>query len=87
MKTIGMAGVLATAALLSAANVALATPQLSDGSDDPVCAQGPGHECRIDSVTRCTKYTIVELRIGLEVVVVRQCEEETTYRKHYYWTP
>ena len=87
MKSIGMAGLVLAGALLSAANVALANPQLSDGSDAPVCANGPGSECKIQSTTRCTRYTTVEIKIGLEVVVVRKCAEEETYTRHYYWTP
>lgn len=86
MKSMGTAILVLATALLSAGNVALANPELSDG-DGPVCATGPGSECKIQSSTKCTKYTIVELKIGLETVIVRQCAEETSYTKHYYWTP
>ena len=74
------------AGLLATADIALADQFLpDDGSGVPVCGPTSGPECGEKTVDGCTKYTIVQIKIGTETVISRQCSERTVTTTYQYW--
>lgn len=72
--------------LLAATDIALADQfQPTDDSGVPVCVEAPGLECQINETDSCTKYTMVQIKIGTETVIQRQCSERTVTQKYTYW--
>jgi hypothetical protein len=84
LTLLALAGLLISSADLSA----LAQDMPTDGGGDgqEVCAGGPGPECKVQEIESCTRWTIVELKIGTSTVISRECAEKTTTKKYYYWT-
>lgn len=74
--------------LFSAANVALADPFLPDDGSGSACGAGKGEECESKTVEACTKWVIVEVKVGTTTSTTRECQQkETTTTKKYYTTP
>lgn len=75
-----------TVMLFSAANVAFADPfaPVEDDSGS-ACGAGKGAECASKTVEACTKWVMVELKIGTTTSTSRECQQkETTTTKQYY---
>jgi hypothetical protein len=74
-------------ALMAATNLAFADGFVPyEGDSVPECAEQPGPQvCRVEESDRCTKYTMVQLQIGLETVIQRECSERTIFKKYFYW--
>lgn len=74
--------------LFSAANVALAdsfAPVENDSGSG--CGAGKAAECASKTVESCTKWVIVELKVGTTTSTSRECQQKvTTTTKQYYTT-
>ncbi|HUF29993.1 MAG TPA: hypothetical protein VMM77_04945 [Gemmatimonadaceae bacterium] len=74
------------AGLLASTNLALADQfQPGDGAAVPECVTAAGLECRVAKTDKCTNYTIVHIKIGVETVITRQCSERTVTETYFYW--
>ena len=74
------------AGLLTTVNIALADQFLpGDGSSVPDCVTAAGLECRVLNTDECTKYTVVQVKIGTETIIARQCSERTVKDTYLYW--
>ncbi|HSJ62671.1 MAG TPA: hypothetical protein VK922_02075 [Gemmatimonadaceae bacterium] len=83
LTLLALAGLLVSTVELSA----LAQDMPTDAGDgQEVCASGSGQECKVQEIESCTRWTIVELKIGTSTVISRECAEKTTTKKYYYWT-
>ena len=72
--------------LLATTDLALAHQlQPGDGSGVPECVEKSGSECQVVKSDNCTKYTMVQIKIGTETVIKRECSERTVSEKYYYW--